>query len=88
MSLDPERLSDVAERTAAALNAEIYGVDAVVTSSGEVVSIDMNDWPTIGRFRSVAGRVIADCLIGQFTSYSKTQRQEHFLRFSVLKRLP
>ncbi len=88
MSLDPERLSDIAERAAGALNAEIYGVDAVVTSTGEFVIIDMNDWPTFGRFRSEAGRVIADCLIGQFTSYSKTQRQEHFLRFSVLKRLP
>ena len=55
VSLDPERLSDIAERAAGALKAEIYGVDAVVPSSGEVVIIDMNDWPTFARFRREAG---------------------------------
>ncbi|MFQ5797066.1 MAG: hypothetical protein ACE5H0_00070 [Bacteroidota bacterium] len=76
--LNPDRLFVLAERAVAALNIEIYGGDAIVTSSGEVVIVDMNDWPTSARFREEASRAIADYLIGRFTSFWKRLREKRW----------
>jgi hypothetical protein len=41
------------------LGLEIYGGDAVVTPAGDVVVIDINDWPSFAPFRAEAAVAIA-----------------------------
>jgi hypothetical protein len=41
------------------LGLEIYGGDAVITNAGDVVVIDINDWPSFAPFRAEAAVAIA-----------------------------
>jgi hypothetical protein len=41
------------------LGLDIYGGDAVVTTAGDVVVIDINDWPSFAPFRAEAAVAIA-----------------------------
>lgn len=84
VSVNADRLFDLAERAAAALNIDIYGGDAIVTSSGDVVIVDMNDWPTFARFRGEASRAIADHLIERIQSIRKTPRSQRWQSIPVL----
>ncbi|MBF0510369.1 MAG: hypothetical protein HQK57_15775 [Deltaproteobacteria bacterium] len=59
----PNLLSDLAARAAAAVGLEVYGGDAVLTSQGEVVLIDLNDWPSFSRCCLDAAGGIARYLI-------------------------
>lgn len=77
--LDPDRLFNLAEQAAAALEIEVYGGDAIVTPRGEIIIVDMNDWPTFARFREEASRAIADHLIRKVSGahdLSRNQRME------------
>ena len=42
---------------------DIYGGDAIITSSGEWFFIDFNDWPSFRSCRTEAARAIADLVI-------------------------
>jgi hypothetical protein len=46
------------ERMVRRLGLEIYGGDAVLTATGKVVVIDINDWPSFANFRDEAAEVI------------------------------
>ena len=45
------------------LGLEIYGGDAVITNTGEVKVIDVNDWPSYAYFREEAAEAIATQII-------------------------
>ena len=53
-------------RAATALGLEIYGGDAIVTSSGDVVLLDVNAWPSFALYREEAGDRIAAHLALRF----------------------
>jgi glutathione synthase/RimK-type ligase-like ATP-grasp enzyme len=44
--LDSERLQQTAARAAVALGLDVYGGDVIVQGSGEIVFVDINDWPS------------------------------------------
>ena len=74
--LDPDRLFNLAEQAAAALEIEVYGGDAIVTPRGEIIIVDMNDWPTFAPFREEASRAIADHLIQRVSGIHDLSRNQ------------
>jgi hypothetical protein len=52
-------LRAVAERASRAIGLEIYGGDCVVTVTGSVQLIDVNDWPSFGPCRTEGAEAIA-----------------------------
>lgn len=59
-------LSRSVGRAAAALGLEVYGGDAIVTSSGEPVLLDLNAWPSFALYREEAAERIAAHLAVRF----------------------
>jgi len=57
--LDPGRLARLARAGAAALGLEVYGGDAIATSRGELVLLDVNAWPSFALYRDEASAAIA-----------------------------
>ena len=61
---DPARLEQMAQRIARTFGVEVFGFDAIVTPTGRIVVIDVNDWPSFSAYRDEAaeaiGRVIMD----------------------------
>ena len=53
-----EQLGKTARAAAEHTGLEIYGGDAVMTSDGEWVLIDLNDWPTFSLCRKTAAQAI------------------------------
>ncbi|HEV2840222.1 MAG TPA: hypothetical protein VGW39_02765 [Chthoniobacterales bacterium] len=53
-------LEDLAHRAAAAAGLQIFGGDVIVSSSGELTLIDLNDWPSFAPCRERASYAIAD----------------------------
>jgi hypothetical protein len=66
-SFDPQALIELARHAAAVLGLEIFGGDAIVTPSGELVLIDLNAWPSFALFRDEAAAEIAAYLEYRFT---------------------
>lgn len=64
--LDPVRLKEAALKGAAAVGLEIFGGDAIVTSSGDMKIIDINAWPSFALRRASASQAIADHLTQRF----------------------
>ncbi len=62
----PEHLGTLARRAATALGLEVYGGDAIVTPTGDVVLLDLNAWPSFALYREEASRVIASHLALRF----------------------
>lgn len=58
-------LRGVARRAAAATGLEIFGGDVIVSGSGELTLIDLNDWPSFAPCRKEACRAIADFVAGR-----------------------
>ena len=58
-AVDAEALTRIALRAARALGLEVWGGDAVVTPSGEILVIDVNAWPSFALFRDEAAGHIA-----------------------------
>lgn len=54
------RLSAIAFQAAEAVGLEVYGGDAIITRGGDVVLIDLNDWPSFSRCCEPAARGIAN----------------------------
>jgi glutathione synthase/RimK-type ligase-like ATP-grasp enzyme len=50
----------LANRAAAAAGLDIFGGDVIVSSSGELTLIDLNDWPSFAPCRERASYAIAD----------------------------
>jgi glutathione synthase/RimK-type ligase-like ATP-grasp enzyme len=54
-----KQLQSIAQRAAEAVELEIYGGDAIINQKGEVVLIDLNDWPSFSRCCEPAAKGIA-----------------------------
>jgi glutathione synthase/RimK-type ligase-like ATP-grasp enzyme len=65
VSEDLSLLADLADSAASALGLDIYGGDAIVTRSGGVLLIDINDWPSFSRCRESAARYIAQAVLSR-----------------------
>jgi len=64
--LDPHALARLVRRAAGALGLEVYGGDAIVMPSGELVLLDLNAWPSFALYRDEAAPVIAHYLTLRF----------------------
>jgi hypothetical protein len=64
---DPRALVDLTRRAAAACGLEVFGGDAIVTTRGDLVPIDLNAWPSFALFRDEAASEIATYLEDRFT---------------------
>jgi hypothetical protein len=62
-----ETLQTLTQRAASALGLEVYGGDAIVTSRGEIILIDINAWPSFALFREEAAVQIARWLLRRLT---------------------
>jgi len=56
-------LSALAHRSAEAVGLEIYGGDCILTKKGEILLIDLNDWPSFSRCCRSAAEEIAQYTI-------------------------
>jgi glutathione synthase/RimK-type ligase-like ATP-grasp enzyme len=61
--VDVDRLRRLAEAAAAAAGLDVFGGDAIVTATGELMLIDLNDWPSFAPCRDRASDAIADYLM-------------------------
>jgi hypothetical protein len=59
MTREMPNLSHMAVQSARAVGLEIFGGDAVLTPTGEIIPIDLNDWPSFSKCRRAAARGIA-----------------------------
>jgi glutathione synthase/RimK-type ligase-like ATP-grasp enzyme len=72
-AVNPAELHRLAELTAKTMGLDVYGGDAIATPDGELVIIDINDWPSFAPFRERASKHIAERIIqkamknGKFT---------------------
>lgn len=62
-----KELSKIARLSAKAVGLEVYGGDAIFTPEGEVILIDLNDWPSFSRCRESA----AEAIVGYVTRLLK-----------------
>jgi hypothetical protein len=65
---DARALADHTRRAAAVLGLEVFGGDAIVTSRGQVLLIDLNAWPSFALYRDEAATEIAAYLEDRFTN--------------------
>lgn len=65
-AFDPAALRGLVARAASALGLDVFGGDAIVGATGEVVLIDVNAWPSFALFREKAAQRIADRLAERF----------------------
>jgi hypothetical protein len=63
---DAHRLARLVCRAAAALGLEVYGGDAIVPETGELVLLDLNAWPSFALYRDEASAAIAAYLTERF----------------------
>lgn len=63
---DPVGLARSVRRAASVLGLEIYGGDAIVMGSGNVVLLDLNAWPSFALYREEAAPRIAAHLARRF----------------------
>ncbi len=59
-------LSALALRAAEAVGLEIYGGDCIVTEKGEIILVDLNDWPSFSRCCPSAAQGIAQYITGVY----------------------
>ncbi len=60
---DLAALESLAGRAAGAAGLDIFGGDVIVSPTGELTLIDLNDWPSFAPCREPASRAIADLLL-------------------------
>jgi hypothetical protein len=61
-AFDAAALRRLAARAAAAAGLDVFGGDVIVSASGELTLIDLNDWPSFAPCREAAADAIADFL--------------------------
>lgn len=59
---DVKALKTAADRAAKAIGCIVYGGDAIISSEGQFVVIDFNDWPSFSACRKEAAKAIANRL--------------------------
>ena len=64
--LDPRQLQHLVRRAATALGLEVYGGDAIVTATGQILLLDLNAWPSFALYREEAAARIASHLALRF----------------------
>ena len=57
---DSGKLEELANRAAAAVGLDIFGGDVIVSPSGDLTLIDLNDWPSFAPCRERASSAIAE----------------------------
>jgi glutathione synthase/RimK-type ligase-like ATP-grasp enzyme len=57
---DSARLQELGNQAAAAAGLDVFGGDVIVSPSGELTLIDLNDWPSFAPCRERAAYAIAD----------------------------
>jgi len=65
-AFDARQLARLVCRAAAALGLEVYGGDAIVTGTGDIVLLDLNAWPSFALYRDEAAVAIAAYLTRRF----------------------
>ena len=70
-AFDPRFLARAVRRAATVLGLEIYGGDAIVMASGDVVLLDLNAWPSFALYREEAAPRIAAHLARRFQGASR-----------------
>ncbi|MDQ2918588.1 MAG: hypothetical protein M3R10_01770 [Verrucomicrobiota bacterium] len=60
---DLNELEQLANRAAAAAGLDIFGGDVIVSPSGELTLIDLNDWPSFAPCREKAAGAIAELIM-------------------------
>lgn len=60
VTAEMKALSTLAHRSAETVGLEIYGGDSILTHKGEMILIDLNDWPSFSRCCSSAAKGIAE----------------------------
>lgn len=66
-SVNESLLSQVAMKIGQALGLQIFGFDAIVQPDGNIVVIDVNDWPSFSVCREEAAKAIASVIEEQIT---------------------
>ena len=59
-SFDSARLQELGNQAAAAAGLDVFGGDVIVSPTGELTLIDLNDWPSFAPCRERAAYAIAD----------------------------
>ncbi len=63
--VDVSALEQLAEHAATTAGLDVYGGDVIISSSGELTLIDLNDWPSFAPCRDRAADAIARYLMGR-----------------------
>ena len=58
-----DQLKELAQRAATAAGLDIFGGDVIVSPSGELTLIDLNDWPSFAPCREEAASAIAELIM-------------------------
>ncbi|MCU7490287.1 MAG: hypothetical protein ACM3UR_02750 [Bacteroidota bacterium] len=62
---DEKSLRQLSEASAEILGLYVYGGDAIITSDGSIIIIDINDWPSFAPIREEAGYHISNLLLAK-----------------------
>jgi hypothetical protein len=68
-TFNESKLKEIANASAEILGLYVYGGDAIIGSNGEIVIIDINDWPSFAPIRNVASEHIAKLLFSKAKEY-------------------
>lgn len=63
ISFNEKTLRELADTSAGILGLYIYGGDAIISRSGSIIIIDINDWPSFAPIREQAGLHISNLLL-------------------------
>ncbi len=69
--VNPGELHRLAELSAETMGLDVYGGDAIATQKGDLVIIDINDWPSFAPFRERASKHIAEAIIQKAKDHGK-----------------
>lgn len=61
-----ESFKFICQQAAICLGIVIYGGDAIISTTGEIHLIDMNDWPSFAPCKERASEAIAECIYNTF----------------------
>lgn len=65
-----KKFQSICQKAAFSLGIQIYGGDAIISSTGAIHLIDLNDWPSFAPCREKASEAIAECIYRNFKTLS------------------
>ena len=68
---DEEGLKEMCQKASDILDVKIYGGDCIVSDSGDISIIDLNDWPSFAPCRKEAAPYIAKCVLASIKAWKK-----------------